>query len=119
LLAAIANPYTTMLGHPTGRLLLAREGYPIDHKAIIDACAKYKVAIEINANPLRLDLDHTWIEYALEQGVLLSVNPDAHSTGGIHDIHFGVLAARKGGLSAEQCVCCFDLEKFESFLQPK
>ena len=119
LLAAIANPYTTMLGHPTGRLLLAREGYPLDHKAIIDACAKYKVAIEINANPLRLDLDHTWIEYALEQGVLLSVNPDAHSTGGIHDIHFGVLAARKGGLSAEHCVCCFDLAKFKTFLQPK
>lgn len=119
LLAAIANPYTTMLGHPTGRLLLAREGYPIDHRKVIDACAKYKVAIEINANPLRLDLDYTWINYALEKGVLLSVNPDAHSTGGIHDIHFGVLAARKGGLSADRCVCCFDLEEFEGFLAGK
>ncbi|MEL6638161.1 MAG: PHP domain-containing protein [Bacteroidota bacterium] len=116
LLAAIANPYTTMLGHPTGRLLLAREGYPIDHRAVIDACAEFRVAIELNANPLRLDLDHTWIEYALEKGVLLSVNPDAHSTGGIHDIHYGVLAARKGGLSADRCVCCFDRTDFEAFL---
>lgn len=119
LLAAIANPYTTMLGHPTGRLLLAREGYPIDHKKIIDACAQFNVAIEINANPLRLDLDYQWIRYALEKGVLLSVNPDAHSTGGIHDIHYGVLAARKGGLAAEECVCCFDLDGFEAFLAGK
>ncbi len=119
LLAAIANPYTTMLGHPTGRLLLAREGYPIDHRAVIDACAEHQVAIEINANPLRLDLDYTWIDYALEKGVLLSVNPDAHSTGGIHDIHYGVLAARKGGLSADRCVCCLGREDFESFLSGK
>ncbi|WP_316934298.1 helix-hairpin-helix domain-containing protein [Hymenobacter sp. AT01-02] len=79
-LRAIENPYTTMLGHPTGRLLLRREGYPLDHKAIIDACAQHQVIIEINANPWRLDLDWRWVHYALEQGVQLSINPDAHHT---------------------------------------
>ena len=68
LLKAIANPYTTMLGHPTGRLLLSRKGYPIDHELVIDACAEHDVIIEINANPYRLDLDYTWVAYALEKG---------------------------------------------------
>lgn len=103
LLTAVANPHTTILGHPTGRLLLSRAGYPIDHKRVIDACAEHGVAIELNANPYRLDLDWTWIPYAAEKGVKISINPDAHSTGGIDDIRFGVLAARKGGLTAEQC----------------
>ena len=96
-LDAIENPYTRILGHPPGRLLLSREGYPIDHKKVIDACAENGGAIELNANPYRLDLDWTWIPYALEKGVLISINPDAHSKEGIHDMHFGVLSARKGG----------------------
>lgn len=103
LLTAIANPHTTILGHPTGRLLLSRAGYPIDHQRIIDACAEHEVAIELNANPYRLDLDWTWIPYAIEKGVKISINPDAHSMGGIDDIKYGVLAARKGGLTAEGC----------------
>ncbi|NVO85279.1 PHP domain-containing protein, partial [Hymenobacter terrestris] len=98
-LRAIENPYTTMLGHPTGRLLLRREGYPLDHKAIIDACAKHNVIIEINANPWRLDLDWRWVHYALEQGVQLSINPDAHHTSGYADMRYGVLMGRKGGLT--------------------
>jgi len=98
LLRAIENPYTTILGHPTGRLLLAREGYPIDHKAIIDACAQYQVVIEINASPYRLDIDWRWIDYAQQQGVMLSINPDAHSTTGLLDMHYGVAIGRKGGL---------------------
>ncbi|RNI25917.1 DNA polymerase/3'-5' exonuclease PolX [Rufibacter latericius] len=101
LLTAIANPYTTMLGHPTGRLLLRREGYPIDHKAVIDACAEHGVIIEINANPRRLDLDWRWVEYALSQNVMLSINPDAHSMRGYEDMRYGVLVGRKGGLTAE------------------
>jgi DNA polymerase (family 10) len=101
LITAIENPYTTMLGHPTGRLLLSRQGYPIDHKKVIDACAANNVSIEMNANPLRLDLDYEWIPYAMEKGVKISINPDAHSTKGIHDIKYGVLAARKGGLTKE------------------
>ncbi|OAV44766.1 helix-hairpin-helix domain-containing protein [Lewinella sp. 4G2] len=103
LLTAIRNPHTTVLGHPTGRLLLSREGYPIDHARIIDACAEHNVAIELNANPYRLDLDWRWIPYATERDVPVSINPDAHSMGGIDDIVYGVLAARKGGLTAKNC----------------
>ncbi|GAB3305931.1 helix-hairpin-helix domain-containing protein [Hymenobacter tenuis] len=98
-LRAVENPYTTMLGHPTGRLLLRREGYPLDHKTIIDACAQHNVIIEINANPWRLDLDWRWVRYALDQGVQLSINPDAHHTNGYADMRYGVLMGRKGGLT--------------------
>lgn len=101
LISAIENPYTTILGHPTGRLLLSRKGYPIDYKKVIDACSANGVSIEMNANPLRLDLDYEWIPYAMEKGVKISINPDAHSTQGIHDIKYGVMAARKGGLTRE------------------
>ena len=101
LLRAIENPYTTMLGHPTGRLLLRRQGYPIDYKAVIDACARHQVIIEINANPWRLDLDWRWVRYALDQGVMLSINPDAHHTDGYADMHYGVLMGRKGLLTKE------------------
>src|SRR5690606_38156674 len=101
LIKAIENPYTTILGHPTGRLLLRREGYPIDHQAIIDACAANEVVIEINVNPWRLDLDWRWIHYALEKGVRLSINPDAHEKEAYADIRYGVMVARKGGLTRE------------------
>jgi len=113
LLAAIENPYTTILGHPTGRLLLSRPGYPIDHKKIIDACAANRVAIEINASLYRLDLDWRWIPYAVEKGVLLSINPDAHSKEGMGDIFYGVCAARKGGLSAISCLNTRDAIGFQ------
>lgn len=115
LIAAIENPYTTILGHPTGRLLLSRKGYPIDHRRVIDSCAANRVAIEINANPHRLDLDWQWIPYALEKGVKLCINPDAHSKAGIRDIRFGVLAARKGGLSAADCLNTLNAEGFAAF----
>lgn len=116
ILNAVENQYTTMLGHPTGRLLLSREGYPIDHKKIIDACAANGVVIELNANPYRLDLDWTWIPYAMEKGVKISINPDAHSREGIHDIHYGTLAARKGGLTAEACINTLSVEDFAKWL---
>lgn len=119
LLKAIENPYTTILGHPTGRLLLSRAGYPIDYKKIIDACAANKVVIEINANPLRLDLDWRWHRYALEKGVLLSVNPDAHRTEGFHDMRYGILVARKGGLSADKCLNAFSLEEITEYFNAK
>lgn len=119
LLRAIENKYATILGHPTGRLLLSRPGYPIDHQKIIDACAANGVAIELNANPYRLDLDWTWIPYALEKNVFISVNPDAHSTGGMRDIKYGVFSARKGGLSAEQCLTCMEQADFERFISKK
>lgn len=99
LLKAISNPFTTFLGHATGRLLLRRDGYPIDHKSIIDACADYGVIIEINANPHRLDMDWRWIQYAMERNVLLSINPDAHEIETIENMYYGVCVARKGGLT--------------------
>lgn len=119
ILKAIENPYTTILGHPTGRLLLSRPAYPLNHQKIIDACAANSVSIELNANPYRLDIDWTWIPYALEKGVLISINPDAHSTGSIYDIHYGVLSARKGGLTADQCLTCFGTTEFQEFIGKK
>jgi DNA polymerase (family 10) len=116
LIAAIENPFTTILGHPTGRLLLEREGYPIDHKKVIDACAKNQVAIEINAHPYRLDLDWRWVRYASNQGVLISVNPDAHTTTGLEDVYYGVCIARKAGLSKEMTLNAMNLEEISQYL---
>ncbi len=115
LLTAIANPYTTMLGHMTGRLLLIRKEYPIDHKAVIDACAKYGVIIEINAHPKRLDIDWRWVNYALNKGVLLSINPDAHATDGFKDMYYGVCVGRKGGLTKEQTFNTWNVEQVETY----
>lgn len=116
LLRAIENPYTTILGHPTGRLLLAREGYPLDFPAIIDACAANKVVIEINASPYRLDLDWHWIDYAMQRGVKLSINPDAHEMRGLLDMHYGVYAARKGGLTKAMTFNAMGLDEVMTYL---
>jgi DNA polymerase (family X) len=116
LIKAIENPYTTILGHMTGRLLLARNGYPVDHKKIIDACAANNVVIELNANPRRLDMDWKWIPYALSKNVLISINPDAHYLEGYDDIKYGALAGQKGGLTAKQNLSSFSLKEFEVFL---
>jgi DNA polymerase (family 10) len=119
LIKAIENPYTTILGHPTGRLLLSRSGYPIDHKKVIDACAANQVIIEINANPLRLDLDWRWHQYAISKGVMLSINPDAHRKEGFNDMKFGTLIARKGGLSKENCLNAMNFEQISIFFEQK
>ncbi|QKZ13322.1 helix-hairpin-helix domain-containing protein [Spirosoma sp. KUDC1026] len=116
LLRAIENPYTTILGHPTGRLLLAREGYPIDHRAIIEACAEHKVVIEINASPYRLDIDWRWIDYAMQQGVMLSINPDAHDLAGLLDMHYGVAIGRKGGLTKAMTFNALTLAEMSTYL---
>jgi len=116
ILKAVENPYTTILGHLTSRLLLSRKGYPVDTAKIIDACAANGVAIEINANPYRLDLDWRWIPYALERAVPIAINPDAHSLDGIKDIKYGVLSARKGGLTKESCLNSMTAQEFENFI---
>ncbi len=95
LLAAIENPFTSILGHMTGRLLLSRNGYPVDHRTIIDACAANRVVIELNANPRRLDMDWRYIAYAIEKGVLISINPDAHSINGFNDIRLWCISRAK------------------------
>jgi DNA polymerase (family X) len=117
LLAAIENPYTTILGHMTGRLLISRPGYPLDFKKIIDACAANHVVIELNANPSRLDIDWREIKYALEKNVLISVNPDSHSINGIDDIKYGVFAAQKAMLTKEKNLSSFSLMEFEEFVE--
>lgn len=119
LLTAIENPYTTILGHPTGRLLLRREGYPIDHRLVIDHCAKHNVVIEINANPWRLDLDWRWVRYALDKGVKLSVNPDAHEMDGYHHMRYGLLAGRKGGLTANMCFNALSRDEIGKFFEER
>jgi DNA polymerase (family X) len=119
LIKAIENPYTTILGHPSGRLLLARKGYPLDYKKIIDACAANNVVIELNAHPYRLDIDWRWIPHCLEKGVKISINPDAHHMEGFHDMHFGVCAARKGMLDAENCFNALPLSELIKRLKKK
>ena len=110
LLKAVENPYTSILGHPSARLLLSRKGYPFDYKMIIDACAANKVVMELNASPYRLDIDWRWIDYCLSKGVMISINPDAHELKGIHDMHYGVAVARKAGLTADMTLNCLDKE---------
>lgn len=117
LLKAIENPYTSILGHMTGRLLLSRNGYPVDHKKIIEACAANNVVIELNANPRRLDMDWRHLDYALEKGVLISIDPDAHSVQGFNDIRYGVLSAQKAGLPKEKNLSSFSLNEFETWLR--
>ncbi len=116
LIRAIENPYTRILGHMTGRLLLSRNGYPVNHEKIIDACAANHVVIEINAHPRRLDMDWRWVQKAMDKGVLLSINPDAHFIEGYKDVKYGVLAAQKGGLIRERNLSSFGLKEFEEWL---
>jgi DNA polymerase (family 10) len=115
-LTAIRNPYTSILGHPTGRILLVREGYPLDYARVLDACAAHDVAVELNANPYRLDLDWRWVREATQRGILISINPDAHAMEGLRDTYWGVEAARKGWLTADQCLNALPLEAFEAWL---
>ena len=117
LLAAIENPYTIILGHMTGRLLLSRSGFPLNYKTIIDACATNHVVIELNAHPRRLDMRWQWLEYALGKNVLISINPDAHSIKEFDNTRYGVYAAQKGMLTMEQNLSSFSLPQFEKFLR--
>lgn len=116
MIGAITNPYVTMIGHMSGRRLLVRRPYPLDYKTLIDACSEHKVVIEVNAFPERLDMDWRWIDYAIEKGVLLSINSDAHSLEDFRNLKYGVLAAQKGGLTNANNVSSFSLSEFERFL---
>lgn len=119
LLKAIENPYTRILGHLTGRLLLSRPGYPVDHDRIIDACKANNVVIELNAHPRRLDMDWRFIRRAIAKGVLVSIDPDAHSIEGYNDTRYGVLAAQKAGLQKPGNLSSFSLSEFEAFVSEK
>jgi DNA polymerase (family 10) len=116
LMNAIENPYTSILGHATGRLLLSRKGYPINHEAIIEACAANEVVIELNAHPRRLDIDWRHIRQAIQKDVLISINPDAHAIDGYEDCTYGVLVAQKAGLTAAQNLSSFSLAEMMEFI---
>ncbi len=116
LLNAVANPYTSILGHPTSRLLLSRKGYPVDHTTLIEACAEHNVVLELNAHPRRLDMDWRYIEEALSKDVLISIDPDAHEVDGFDDCKYGVLVAQKAGLKASQNLSSFDLSEMMEFI---
>ena len=116
LMHAIENPYISILGHATGRLLLSRKGYPINHQAIIKACAANDVVIELNAHPRRLDMDWRYIGQAMQEEVLISINPDAHAIDGFEDCKYGVLVAQKAGLSAAQNLSSFSLAEMMEFI---
>jgi len=99
---ALSNPYVTMLGHATGRLLLRREGYKVDLEAVLQAAAKHGKMIEINAHPMRLDIDWVHCKRARSLGVKLVINPDAHSVGDLEYLEYGVNVARRGWLTKEE-----------------
>lgn len=116
LLRAVANPHTTVLGHMTGRMLLRREGYALDIERVLQACAEHEVAVEINANPRRLDLDWRWHGRGLDLGCTFSINPDAHSTGELDLMRWGVAMARKGGVPKDRVLNTMELEEITEFL---
>jgi DNA polymerase (family X) len=117
IIRAVENPFTTILGHMTGRQLLRRPGYEVDIEAILSACAAHGVAVEINANPWRLDLDWRWHRRALELGCMMSINPDAHSTDELDLTHWGVEMARKGGVPANRVLNAFTLPRMMQHLK--
>jgi DNA polymerase (family 10) len=117
LLRAISNPYTTIIGHMTGRQLLRRPGYDIDVEKVLRTCAKHDVAVEINAHPWRLDLDWRWHQAALGFGCMMSINPDAHSIRELDHMHWGVAMARKGGVPASRVLNAMTLAQIVQFLK--
>src|SRR5881394_2075070 len=119
IIRAISNPFVTMLAHPTGRLLLKREGYAIDIPAVLDAATATGTWIELNAAPKRLDLDWRWWPLAKGKGVRCVINPDAHRTARLQDLWFGIGAARKGWLTKEDVVNCLPVTKIEQALRIK
>jgi DNA polymerase (family 10) len=117
LIRAIENPYTSILGHPTGRLLLSRPGYPLNTHKILDACLANGVSIELNASPYRLDLDWRHIYAAMDKGVFVSINPDAHKMEGLKDMKYGVKVGRKGGLLKALTLNVLPLNELKAFFK--
>jgi DNA polymerase (family 10) len=117
ILRAMADPYCTMVGHVSGRLLLAREPYEIDLEAILEFAGKNQVIMELNASPYRLDLDWRWLRRAKDLGVLISLNPDAHGLEDLDDMAYGVMAARKGWLEKDDVLNTYPPEQVSHFLK--
>ncbi len=117
--AAIKNPYTRIIGHPTGRLLLKREECKLDLNKLIELAAEHNTVIEINASPWRLDLDWRYGNKAKETGLITSINPDAHSTEGIDDIRYGVKIARKAKFDPTWVLNTRSVEEFEEWCRAR
>ncbi|MDX2177197.1 MAG: DNA polymerase/3'-5' exonuclease PolX [Candidatus Sumerlaeia bacterium] len=119
LVAAAANPFLTVVGHMTGRLLLKRDGIKCDEREVIRACAREGVAIEINGDPHRLELDWTLVKFALDEGVWIAVTADAHTVAGLENVNFAIAQGRKGWLTRERCLNCLSAEGFLSFARAR
>lgn len=116
---AISHPAVTMLGHPTGRILLARPGYALNMKAVLEAARDYGVIIELNSSPARLDIDWRYLRQAKELGVMISINPDAHRIEELPDVAYGVAVARKGWLTSRDVFNCYEADAVVQYLQER
>ncbi len=114
---ALMSPMTHVLGHPTGRLLLAREPYRVDIETIIETAARYGKAIEFNANPYRLDIPWKYLPQLAELSVKVSIGPDSHDVFSLKDIFYGVKFLRKGWLTKEDVINCLNYDEFRKYLK--
>ncbi len=119
IIKAIENRFTTMIAHPTGRLLLARDAYSVDIFRVVNAAAENNVDIELNASPFRLDLDWRMCKYAREKGIKIFINPDAHNLKDLTDYKFGVNIARKGWLEKKDVPNTLSLAEIDKYLKDK
>jgi DNA polymerase (family 10) len=119
MLRAISNSYVDIIGHPTGRILLGRQGYTLDLDAVIDAAAEHGVCIEINANPSRLDLDWRYLHRARDKGIKIPIDPDAHIIDGLDDMRYGVGIARKGWLRASDVLNTMSTDALLKFFKKR
>jgi histidinol phosphatase-like PHP family hydrolase len=116
---AALNPFTTIVGHPTGRLVQGRKPSEYDMDAFLDACQKSGCAVELNANPHRLDLNEVHLAMAKERGIKVAINADAHSTLGLNDLDYGIMVARKAGLTPEDVINCLTLDEIFAWLKER
>jgi len=119
MLAAIENPYTQIIAHPTGRLLLRREGIDYDMEKVLDACAKHGVAMECNSYPDRLDLKDVYLRMCKERGVKVVISTDSHTAGNLSFIKYGVVMARRGWLEKKDVINTLPTEEFLGALRTK
>ncbi len=117
IIKALQNPFTTIFAHPTGRILLSRDPYAVDMDAVLEEALRNKVALELNANPLRLDIDWRLIEPFVSRGGIIGLSPDAHTVEGLDDMEYGVRIARKGFLTAQACLNTFEIEDVGLFVK--